>query len=441
MGFDFKPFTDSILGGARNITDRVGKAAQEVASRVVSDQSLEEMTEGVGKDFAYTKPGEASRDKEILMYPQGLGETPEFMNFISFEIYESGGTSMDSNKESFLSSVVGGSGLATITAGLQVPAVGQNATGFLSGIAKSVGGDKLASIAGKLDAGTFGAAGAMITSGMATDIGMNLYNSKGIGKLENDAGVGWTQEKTGLGLANKKVNKTIYLYLPGGMGINYAQTYQDSDDMSGAQAVADLIKTTGNTVKSVLEGTSDAGLDQLGSELAKNMAQGLSSKVSDMVSKATEAMGLQKVNLKQYYQALNRQLPNPMILSLFQSTSRRTFSLEYEFIPTSQRELEEVYNIIETFKKYSHPKRSSDAGRMLDYPAEFKLTFYYGTNENKYIPRLSRCALTKVGLTYGDKPFNTFRPNEKGAAPTKIKMTLDFNELNILTQEEIERGY
>ena len=130
-----------------------------------------------------------------------------------------------------------------------------------------------------------------------------------------------------------------------------------------------------------------------------------------------------------------------MILSLFQNTSRRTFTLGYEFYPTSERETEDVYNIIETFKKYSHPKRSTDAGRMLDYPAEFKLTFFYGPNENRYIPRLARCALTKVQLNYGEKPFTTFRPNSKGAAPTKIKMDLDFTELNILTQAEIERGY
>jgi hypothetical protein len=190
-----------------------------------------------------------------------------------------------------------------------------------------------------------------------------------------------------------------------------------------------------------LDGTSNADYNLLGKELADKMGRGLSPKVSEPLSKATESLGLEKVNAKQYYEALTRQVPNPMILSLFQSTNRRTFKLGYEFYPTSEREMEEVYVIVETFKKYSHPKRSTDAGRMLDYPAEFKLTFYYGNNENRYLPRLSRCALTSVDLNYGEKPFNTFRPNSKGAPPTKIKMELNFTELNILTQAEIEKGY
>jgi len=211
--------------------------------------------------------------------------------------------------------------------------------------------------------------------------------------------------------------------------------------MSGVQAFGDMAKTTSNSVKSVVEGTSDAGLNQLGTELAQRMAMGLSPKVSEAATQATESLGLGKANLQQYYQAQVRQVPNPMILSLFQNTQRRTFKLNFEFYPTSRRETEEVYSIIETFKKYSHPKRSSDAGRMLDFPAEFKLTFYYGAYENRYVPRLARCALTGIELSYGEKPFTTFTPNGKGAAPTKLKMDLSFTELNILTQTEIERGY
>ena len=430
-------------GGGNTFVPFTSKRSDELAAQVKSDESLEEMLASIGVDFKYKKPGQASAQKQVLMYPNGLGERPEYMNFISFEIFETGGSGLESNKESFLGSI-GGSNLALATG---IGALSPQLATKLTGVAKSIGGfsdirTAAQSAFGEVtNTGVAGAGIAMLTSGMGTGIVSNLVNSEGIGQLNNDAGIGWTQEKTNLAIANKKVNKTIYLYLPGSVNLSYSQSYNDSDDMSGARAFSDVAKTTGNSVKSILEGTSDAGLDQLGSELAQKMARGLSPKVSEAATKATESLGLEKVNLKQYYEALSRQVPNPMILSLFQNTSRRTFTLGYEFYPTSERETEDVYNIIETFKKYSHPKRSTDAGRMLDYPAEFKLTFYYGPNENRYIPRLARCALTKVQLNYGEKPFSTFRPNSKGAAPTKIKMDLDFTELNILTQAEIERGY
>ena len=438
----FLPSAEDMGGGGSSYTPPVGKKSDALAGQVNSGESLEEMLASIGVDFKYKKPGQTASKKQVLMYPQGLGERPEYMNYIGFEIFETGGSGLDSNKESFFSSL-GGSNEALITGlGALTPQV----VSKLQGIGTAVGNtwNVKAAVEAAADisqTGPLGAGVAMLTSGMGTGIVSNLANSAGIGKLSNDAGIGWTQEKTGLGIANKKIDKTIYLYLPGSVNVAYNQSYNESDDMAGMQAFSDITKTTGNSIKSLLDGTSNADYNLLGKELADKMGRGLSPKVSEPLSKATESLGLEKVNAKQYYEALTRQVPNPMILSLFQNTNRRTFKLGYEFYPTSEREMEEVYVIVETFKKYSHPKRSTDAGRMLDYPAEFKLTFYYGNNENRYLPRLSRCALTSVDLNYGEKPFNTFRPNSKGAPPTKIKMELNFTELNILTQTEIEKGY
>lgn len=456
----FTPNIDELMGGsyANDFSSGAGfsesKRSDELAGQVDASPSLRDMMNDTFGIDINKKPGQASSNKQVLMYPQGLGTVPEYMNFVSFEIFESGGESISSNKESFLSSIGGSNqsvttGLGDISSSIstKLSGIGGALNGISPGITDKLGslGNSASLFSGLLNNTSsslpLGSGLSMITSGMGKGIVSNLANSQGIGKLNNDAGIGWTQEKTGLTIANKKIDKTIYLYLPGSINLAYSQSYNDSENMAGTQGIADIAKTTGNSVKSILEGTSDVGLDQLGSELAQVMARGLSPKVSEVASKATESLGLEKVNLKQYYEAQTRQVPNPMILSLFQNTSRRTFTLGYEFYPTSEREMEEVYAIIETFKKYSHPKRSSDAGRMLDYPAEFKLTFYYGPNENRYIPRLARCALTKVQLNYGEKPFSTFRPNSKGAAPTKIKMDLDFTELNILTQEEIDRGY
>lgn len=438
----FLPDIGDLGGGGASYTPPQSKKVPEFAAQVKSGETLEEMLASIGVDFHYKKPGQANANSKILMYPRGLGERPEYMNYIGFEIFETGGSGLDSNKESFLSNLSGSNQAVATALGALTPQI----ISKLEGIGNAIGNmanlkDAVTASADISQTGPLGAGIALVTSGIASKSITNLANAQGIGKLNNDEGIGWTQEKTGLGIANKKVDKSIWLYLPGSVNIGYSQNYNESDDMAGTQGMADITKTATSSIKSLLDGTKDAGMDQLGTELAQRMGIGLAPQVSNVLSKGMEAIGMGKVNVEQYYQSLVRQVPNPMILSLFKNTSRRSFKLGYEFYPTSEREMEEVYSIIETFKKYSHPKRSGNAGRLLDYPAEFKLTFYYGTNENRYIPRLARCALTAVDLNYGEKPFNVFRPNTKGAPPTKIKMDLSFTELNILTQEEIDRGF
>ena len=431
MGFvNIDPFASSSLFGSTKSSFLAGQIK-------TPSISLTEIVDGQ-KELGSKKPGNIGREQSVYKYPQKLAEIPELMNFVSFEIYETGGGGLDSNKDSSLGSI--SSGLTPLVA--VAPGVIAKATqlGKAAGGLLDVGSASMSALTGVVQTGTVGAFGALITSGAGKSMATNLYNSPSMGKLQGDSGVGWTQEITSIGLANKKVDKAIYLYLPGSVDLSYVQSYSDSDDMSGAQALVDIPKTTTNAIKAVGGGAADQGLFEMGAEYAEKMARGLSNTISDLASKATATLGLDKVNLKQYRALQTRQIPNPMLLSLFQNTSRRTFSLGYEFYPTSEKELDEVYNIIETFKKYSASKRS-EKGRMLDFPAEFKLTFYYGTVENRYIPRLGRCALTSIKVKYGDKPFTTFKPNLKGAPPTKILMDLDFTELTIITQEEIEMGY
>jgi hypothetical protein len=102
-----------------------------------------------------------------------------------------------------------------------------------------------------------------------------------------------------------------------------------------------------------------------------------------------------------------------------------------------------VSNIIKYFRMYALPKRAQElAGRFLDYPAEFRIKFFHNGVENQFLPKIARCALKDVSLTFGDEQFTTFAPIENlGAPPSKIDMTLTFEELEIMTQDRIEQGY
>jgi hypothetical protein len=159
-----------------------------------------------------------------------------------------------------------------------------------------------------------------------------------------------------------------------------------------------------------------------------------------VVGKVAEAVGVEEGTLQAFSEATQRQVVNPMTVHMFKAVDRRSFSFSWTFYPKNREDLANAYEIIHTFKYYAHPRRSEGAGRFLDYPAEFKIRFcnYDGT-ENQYLPRIMRCVAKSVSVKYGeDGVFSTFQYDQLGSPPTKIVLSVDFDELELLTQDRFE---
>jgi hypothetical protein len=199
-------------------------------------------------------------------------------------------------------------------------------------------------------------------------------------------------------------------------------------------------------LKNLASMATNGGLDdttKAASEaISKQMAMGVVKELGEKLDEIGDNMGLEgKTNLEALVQAgQNRKARNPFVLQLFESVDRRNFEYNFEFIPKSKKEVNEIYAIIRTLKRYSLPSRAL-GGRFLDFPAEFRLTYVNTDKENLYLYRIARCALVGIDVDYGTNPFTTFKPDEGGAAPTQIKLSLKFNELEILTQERVDQGF
>jgi hypothetical protein len=176
--------------------------------------------------------------------------------------------------------------------------------------------------------------------------------------------------------------------------------------------------------------------------ISKQMAMNVVKELGEKLDELGDNMGLEgNTNLEQLVEAgQHRKAKNPFMLQLFESVDRRSFTYAFEFMPRSQKEVEEVYAIIRTLKRYALPSRAL-GGRFLDFPAEFRVTYVNTDRENLYLFRIARCALTDITVKYGTNPFTTFKPDEVGAAPTKIELSISFSELEILTQERIDQGF
>lgn len=132
---------------------------------------------------------------------------------------------------------------------------------------------------------------------------------------------------------------------------------------------------------------------------------------------------------------------NPFKEVIFESVDFRSFAFKYKFFPKSKSESESVRSIIELFKFHMHPEMS-DSKLFFIYPAEFQITYYFGSSENEYVHRFAPCVLESMEVSYGGEQFSTFADG----SPTEINMSLIFRETEIITkkmlaEQEGQGGY
>lgn len=145
---------------------------------------------------------------------------------------------------------------------------------------------------------------------------------------------------------------------------------------------------------------------------------------------------------------------NPRLEKLFKQKDFRNFNFSWEFYPKTKSEVEQIRDIIETFRYHAHPSRENEPGSddsskvqvMLRVPGEFEVRFLSsnpdpnqaGFVENEYLPQIGRCSLTAISVDYTPNSiYSSFQDN----SPTAITFSLQFTEMGLLTREAIDKGY
>lgn len=388
----------------------------------------------------------SSEERSFYRYPFDLGDSPEYQNFIVIDIFENKGHGLhgehsqkpffESNSDTVnklqekVASALG-VGKTVIPEATVATGVIGSALGFSTkegGLGKAIGIGKNVNF---------------VTSGIAKDtlqqvIKAGQQNVETLGRGEE----GFVQEALGIAGAMKRSNKTICLYMPGGVETNYSMKYGEQDFTKIAQMSTMMQGGIKNIVSMATNGSLDESTKAASEAIGKQMAMGVVKDLGEKLDEIGKEMGLEgETHLEALVEAgQHRKAKNPFVLQLFESVDRRSFDFDFEFMPKSRKEVEEIYAIIRTLKRYSLPSRAL-GGRFLDFPAEFRLTYVNTDKENLYLYRMARCALTDITVNYGTNPFTTFKPDDGGAAPTKMGLKLKFSELEILTQERIDQGF
>ena len=214
----------------------------------------------------------------------------------------------------------------------------------------------------------------------------------------------------------KRLSTAIALYIPSTLQTKYGINYQEEDT-----AAFQMAMRGGETLAKALSGN-----------LAKN------ANVSDDVKAMLGAVALNNVAGKDAISSITGIATNPKKEQIFKGVDVRTWSFDYQFFPRNEKELNNLENIIYTFKLHMQPEFKDTNNFLYLYPSEFDIVYYHGTEENLHLPRHSSCVLTDLSINYSpQQSFTSF----KDGAPAQINVTMTFKELIQMSKERIQEGY
>ena len=212
---------------------------------------------------------------------------------------------------------------------------------------------------------------------------------------------------------HRKLSQAIILYTPAETKFEYKANYTDAETgMLGGLFGGD------NFIDGVGSATG-AGLATLLSGAMQMISPGIG-------GLSTRAFG---------------ETTNPNMELAFESVPFRSFNFPFTFAPKNHQELAQVHKIIETFKFHMLPQLTEGESFFIT-PSQFEIEYMYRKGSNNYIPKVAKCVLESMSVDYapGEK-FTTLKPDDQGASPQIISLTLQFKEMLVLTKKTIAGGY
>jgi len=262
----------------------------------------------------------------------------------------------------------------------------------------------------------------------------NIAYDSGIPKVKSASG-GTNRSIVYSTLPTKKLETSIALYMPPSVQVNYDVKYVETEigniAIAGADAIAAFRGASGQDlttkIESAMRGMGPAGKEALQAFLNKTL---------DTAASGAAAL----INLER------GTVITPRMEMMFQGVGRRSFSYTFNFIPKSEAEAKLVEEIITQFKFYMMPRYSNPRTRReMDIPGFFQIEYMYHTQENNFINKIKPSFLTGMQVQYGGDRFTAYEQTDSrfgtGSPPQKSQLTLNFSELETLSQESVGEGY
>jgi len=232
----------------------------------------------------------------------------------------------------------------------------------------------------------------------------------------------------------------IKLFMPPTVEVSYDPSYTDSEvglTANQANRIANIFQEDGTTKgEKFKKAVTDVFKDQ-------NLISQINLAAIDTIAPGFKAILF----------ARSGKIINNRLELIFSGLNKRSFNYTFKFLPKSYQEAKAVHNIVRRFKFHMLPEIQGDVttSRTFVTPDVFDIKYMISDGkENEYINKISTCVLENMNVKYGGDRYQTFDPSmaEAGAPegmkapPVQTELTLQFKELELVTQNNVlARGF
>lgn len=205
----------------------------------------------------------------------------------------------------------------------------------------------------------------------------------------------------------------VHLFIPSGFSIKDGASFSGLDlGMLNAAKVVSENKKLGDNAKKTEDLFSDTDKTVMGLKAI----EGLTGDAGGLSAKAAMEAGVAF---------------NPQTALAFEGVELRSFEFSFKMVPESKEEAEDSRKIENWFRKYMYPEKDGAYG--LKYPPKFKIQFFKGEEENKFMPMIHDCYLAGVQVNVNPDGNSFFLDGQ----PTAIELALSFSESKQLTRGDL----
>jgi hypothetical protein len=234
-----------------------------------------------------------------------------------------------------------------------------------------------------------------------------------------------------------RLDTAITMYMPPSVKVTYGTSYSDTPMGAGAELANDVYANimAGKSGKEVVSGA----LDKIGPAVSETILNGLLATVGAMPGMAGS---------REAFEMSTGVVQTDRMELAFKGIDKRSFQYDFKMIPKSKLEADEIRKIVFAFKANMLPEfaNGNRSGRKLRVPNTFDIQYMYSssensTQENDYLHKISTCVLKSMDVTYGGDRYKTFTANSEGAPPVETSISLQFEELELITKERVHEGF
>jgi hypothetical protein len=241
-----------------------------------------------------------------------------------------------------------------------------------------------------------------------------------------------TYEKSSAAYNVVRTGDSVALYMPTNYGINDVLQYDNESTGIVGNVFERLSGGNGISMKDVVEvgeaAAAEYGFTAGAAGAAAAAGSGVAGKVVATLAAAGVAGNIKSENAKSYQKTLN-----PRNFILFKSPTIRQFGFNFTFIPSNEKEANDVPEIIKFFRKASYPKA---VGGDIQY--QFPLGFTIKVTNSDNIIKIPEVVCIGTSITYNPNSMSYFAVNN---FPVEVVLQLSFQELQPIDNSLIDEGF